>query len=267
MEFLTIETIALLFGIGLLAGWVDSIAGGGGLITLPALIGVGLSPAQALATNKLQSSFGSFTATSNFIRKGHLNPFEIWPMILLTFMGSSLGTLLVQSLNADFLINIMPFLLIGVGLYFLLQPSIGQEDRQERLGLWGFSFLCGFSIGFYDGFFGPGTGSFFALTFIALKGFNLLKATAHTKALNFTSNIASLLFFIIGGQVVWIVGLIMAMGQMIGAFLGSHMTMKHGSKIVRPLLVIISFAMTAKLVWSTPDHILRQWINFLLQSF
>ncbi|WP_135076517.1 TSUP family transporter [Terasakiella sp. SH-1] len=261
-EALTIETIALLFSIGLVAGWVDSIAGGGGLIALPALLGVGLNPAQALATNKLQGSFGTFAASVNFIQKGHLQLRDIWPMILLTFIGSACGTLLVQSLDAGVLMDTIPFLLLGVALYFLVQPKIGDEDRHQRLHLWGFALLIGFSLGFYDGFFGPGTGSFFTIGFVTLMGFNLIKATAHTKILNFTSNIASLFFFILGGQVVWIIGLIMAMGQTIGAYIGSHMSMKHGAKIIRPLLVLVSLAMTAKLIWSTPDHIIRQWIGF-----
>ncbi len=264
MDFLALDTLAILFAVGLLSGWVDSIAGGGGLIALPALLSVGLSPAQALATNKLQGSFGTFAATANFVRKGHLNLIEIFPMIVLTFLGSAAGTLLIQRLDASLLLTIIPFLLLAVGIYFLLQPKIGEDDQKQRLGLWGFSFACGFTIGFYDGFFGPGTGSFFAVAFITLMGFNLLKATAHTKALNFTSNIASLIFFIMGGQVIWIVGLVMAMGQMIGGFIGSHMTMKHGVKIIRPLLVIVSLGMTAKIIWSSPDHIIRDWITYFL---
>ncbi|MDV7339219.1 TSUP family transporter [Terasakiella sp. A23] len=264
MDFLALDTLAILFGIAILSGWVDSIAGGGGLIALPALLSAGLSPAQALATNKLQGSFGTFAATANFVRKGHLKLTDIWPMILLTFAGSATGTILIQNMDAAFLVDIIPFMLLAVGLYFLFQPKIGEDDQKQRVGIWGFSFIAGFTIGFYDGFFGPGTGSFFAIAFIALMGFNILKATAHTKALNFTSNIASLAFFIVGGQVVWIVGLVMAMGQMIGGFIGSHMSMKHGPKIIRPLLVIISFAMTAKLVWSTEDHIIRDWVSYLL---
>lgn len=266
MEIVAFDVLALLFLVGLLAGWVDSIAGGGGLLALPALLWAGLTPAQALATNKLQGSFGTFAATTNFVRKGHLDLKAIWPMILLTFIGSACGTLFVQALDASALIDVIPFLLLGMGFYFLLQPEIGAQDQKARMGLWGFSFTCGFSIGFYDGFFGPGTGSFFAVAFITLLGFNLLKATAHTKVLNFTSNIASLLFFILGGQMMWMIGLVMAGGQLIGGYLGSHMSMKHGGKIIRPLLVIISLAMTIKLVWSTPDHIIHHWIDLLVAT-
>ncbi|WP_417831003.1 TSUP family transporter [Terasakiella sp.] len=260
MEFLSYETLGLLFCVALIAGWIDSIAGGGGLIALPALLGAGLSPAQALATNKLQGSFGTFAATMNFYKKGHLNLKEIWPIIVMTFIGAALGTLAVQAIDASLLIDVIPFLLVGMGFYFLLQPQIGTQDRKARIGVWAYGLFFGFSIGFYDGFFGPGTGSFFAVAFITMMGFNILKATAHTKILNFTSNIASLLFFILGGQMVWVVGLVMAMGQLVGGYLGSHMSMKHGGKIIRPLLVVISFAMTIKLIWSSPDHIIHQWV-------
>jgi uncharacterized membrane protein YfcA len=263
MDFLSPEILALLFLVGLASGWVDAIAGGGGLIGLPVLIGIGLTPAQALATNKLQGGCGTFSASLHFIKKGHIRLKDIWPMILLTFIGAASGTLLVQSLDSSFLIDIIPFMLISVGIFFLLPLKVGKIDSPQKISLWGFSALCGFSIGFYDGFFGPGTGSFFAIAFMTLMGFNMLKATAHTKVLNFTSNVASLIFFAFGGQIVWIVGLVMAAGQLIGAYIGSGMTMKHGAKIIRPLLVIVSFAMTIKLVASTPDHIIQRWIEML----
>jgi uncharacterized protein len=262
MEGMGMEVLALLALVAFGAGLVDSIAGGGGLITMPALLWAGLTPVQALATNKLQSSFGSFAAALNFYRKGHFELRAMWPAVALTFAGAAAGALLVQRLDPQFLADAIPFLLVAVALYFLFQPRIGEVDRQQRLGHRGFAFSCGIGIGFYDGFFGPGTGSFFALAFVALLGFNLVKATAHTKLLNFTSNIASLLFFIIGGKVVWAVGLCMAAGQLAGAAIGSHLTMRHGGRIVRPVLVVVSIALTVKLVHSDPDHVIRQWLGF-----
>ena len=113
-----------------------------------------------------------------------------------------------------------------------------------------FAFTAALSVGFYDGFFGPGTGSFFALAFVSLMGFGLAKATAHAKVLNFSTNIASLIFFVIGGQVVVVLGLIMLVGQAIGATLGSRLVMTKGVKIIKPLVVIMSFAMSIKLLWS-----------------
>lgn len=246
---LELTTLMLLMLAALAAGFIDSIAGGGGLITLPALLATGMPPAQALGTNKLQSCFGSFTATLYFWRQGLINVCELWPHIVCTFVGSAVGTLLVQHLDPSFLSKLLPFLLIGFSLYFLLSPRISNEDSEQRISPLMFAFIIGTSIGFYDGFFGPGTGSFFAIAFVALAGFGLAKATAHTKLLNFTSNFASLLFFALGGHVLWSVGLAMAIGQYLGARLGSRMVVSHGVRLIRPLLVGISLVISLRLIW------------------
>ncbi len=259
MEYLSIETIAFLFAMGLVGGLIDSIAGGGGLISLPALMTVGITPVEALATNKMQSSFGSFSATYNYARNGHVKPLEMRAAIAFTFVGAVSGTLAVQALDSSLILQVMPFLLVGAALYFALGPKMHDEDAHHLMEKGPFYLLFGLAIGFYDGFFGPGTGSFWTLAFVAVLGFNVLKAIAHTKVLNFTSNIASLLFFAIGGHVVWTVGLCMAGGQLIGARIGSHLAMKHGAGLVRPLLIIVSMIMTGKLVFDNPENILHQW--------
>lgn len=246
---LDVITLLLLAGSALLAGFVDAIAGGGGLITLPVLLAAGLPPANALATNKLQSSFGSFSATWYFARRGYIDFSTIKPAIVLTFIGSACGTLLVQQINSGALSRLLPFLLIGFALYFLLSPRVGNEDSQRRLGHLAFAATAGLGVGFYDGFFGPGTGSFFAISFVALAGFNLAKATAHSKLLNFTSNLAALIFFALGGKMIWSAGLCMAAGQFVGARLGSRMVVNRGVSLVRPLLVVMSLAMSIKLLW------------------
>ncbi|MGL4207698.1 MAG: TSUP family transporter [Aeromonadaceae bacterium] len=248
MEF-ELTTLALLALSALVAGFIDAIAGGGGLITLPALLAAGLTPAQALGTNKLQSSFGSFSATWYFARRGHIDFSQMRLAIVLTFIGSALGSLLVQRLDASALSRVIPFLLIGFALYFLLSPRVGDKDSQRRISITAFACSIGLGIGFYDGFFGPGTGSFFALGFVALAGFNLAKATVHSKLLNFTSNLASLLFFALGGKIVWVVGFSMALGQLIGARLGSKMVIHQGGKLIRPLIVIMSLLMCGKLLY------------------
>ncbi|OAZ11176.1 membrane protein [Thalassospira tepidiphila MCCC 1A03514] len=247
MEF-GFDLLMILFAVATLAGFVDAIAGGGGLITIPALLWAGVTPAQALATNKLQGSFGSFSASLNFIRKGHVDPRDMVLAIVLTFAGSALGTVLVQMLDPGILMTILPGLLILIALYFLFSPRVGDIDAHQMIGKATFAFTAGFGIGFYDGFFGPGTGSFFSIAFVALLGFNMTKATAHTKVLNFTSNFASLVMFIAGGEVVWIVGGVMAVGALIGAQIGSHMVMKVGARLVRPLLVVTSIAISIKLI-------------------
>lgn len=244
-----LSTLLILFLCSGIAGFIDSIAGGGGLLTIPVLLSVGIPPAQALATNKLQSSFGSFSASYYFLRRGYIDLKLIRNAIIFTFTGSACGTLLVQQIDPSSLKQAIPFMLIGFALYFIFSPRIGDEDRQQRLSFFLFSLLVGLVVGFYDGFFGPGTGSFLAISFVALAGFNLAKATAYSKLLNFTSNIASLIFFMLGGKILWQVGLVMGVGQFIGARLGSKMVVSKGSKIIRPLLVTMSLVMSARLLW------------------
>ena len=246
---LELSTLLVLSLCSIIAGFIDSIAGGGGLLTIPALLSVGIPPAQALATNKLQSSFGSFSASFYFLRRGYIDLKLIRNAILFTFIGSACGTLLVQQIDPSSLKQAIPFMLIGFALYFIFSPHIGDEDRQQRMSFFLFSLLVGLVVGFYDGFFGPGTGSFLAISFVALAGFNLAKATAYSKLLNFTSNIASLIFFMLGGKILWQVGLIMGVVQFIGARLGSKMVVSKGSKIIRPLLVVMSLVMSARLLW------------------
>ncbi|QCO14245.1 hypothetical protein D3869_02805 [Azospirillum brasilense] len=256
MDLLSIETLSALFAVGLVAGFVDAIAGGGGLLTLPALLWAGLSPAQALATNKLQSSFGSFSAAVKFTRGGEVKPRDMAVMIGCTFVGSAAGAVIVQMIDPGFLRNVIPVLLIGIAIWLLVSPKAGEIDAQQRIGERGFALLAGTGIGFYDGFFGPGTGTFFAIAFVSLLGFNLRKATAHTKVLNFTSNIAALLFFLAGGQIAWVAGLLMGLGQMIGAQIGAHMVIRNGAAIVRPMLVVASIAITAKLIWTDAQGVI-----------
>lgn len=233
---------------GFVAGFVDSIAGGGGLLTLPALLTAGLPPSAALATNKVQSSFGSGSATLNFVRRGAVDPRSLRPSIVATFAGAATGTVLVQRLDASFLETLLPFLVLGVAAYFLLAPNAGDVERDARVDARVFARTAAPGIGFYDGFFGPGTGSFFAASFVALRGFDLTRATAATKVLNFTSNVAALLFFALGGAPVWVVGLAMAVGQFAGARLGSNLVLARGSRLVRPLIVVMSVAISLRLL-------------------
>ena len=243
------ELLVLLFLIATLAGFIDSIAGGGGLLTVPALLAVGLPPASALATNKLQSCGGSFSASFYFIRQRMVDLKQQKWAIACAFIGSALGTLSVMHIQADFLKLLLPILTISVGLYFLLSPTIGDSDRNSRLSFLQFALIPALIIGFYDGFFGPGAGSFYALAYITLAGFNLTKATAHTKVLNFTSNLAGLIFFIAGGEVVWSIGLVMLVGQFIGARLGAKMVIAKGRKLIRPMLITVSTIMSIKLIY------------------
>ena len=230
------------------------------MIALPALLMAGLGPTEALATNKLQSSFGSGTAAITFIVKGYVHLTRMWFAIICTFIGASMGTLLVQTLDASFLFQLIPVLLILFAVYFFFSSKLSNAHSQQLISLPVFSLLVGFSIGFYDGFFGPGTGSFFALAFILLLGYNARMATGHTKVLNFTSNIAALIFFIIGGHVLWVVGLIMGAGQIIGASIGARLVIKNGVKLVRVMLITTSVAVSLSMIAGNSDHFI--WLMF-----
>ena len=260
MESLTIELLALLFLAGLAGGFVDSIAGGGGLISVPVLLASGMPPVNALATNKAQAMFGSFTAMRTYAKKGHVHLKDMKVAIAFTFVGAAVGTLLAQILDPDIMMQVIPFLLIVSALYFAFGPRMGDLDRHHLMTTTPFYLVFGLSLGFYDGFFGPGTGSFWTLAFYAVLGFNMLKATAHTKVVNFTSNFTSFLFFAVAGHVLWIPAAAMAAGQLIGARLGANMAMKHGAKLIRPLLVVVSLIITAKLIADDPDNILHVWV-------
>jgi uncharacterized membrane protein YfcA len=243
------ETYALLTLTAFVAGFIDAIAGGGGLLTVPAMLWAGIPPIATLATNKLQGTFSSGTACFNFSRKKMIDWRTYWPTIVAILLLSALGAFIVQSIKAQVLNLIVPVLLILIAAYVLLSPRMSDEDAHQRLGVGGYTPVGG-AIGFYDGFFGPGTGSFFATSLVALRGMGLIRATAHTKAFNFTSNIGSLIVFALGGHMMVLLGLCMACGSMIGAYAGAHTAMRFGAKVIRPLLVTISLALTAKLLWN-----------------
>lgn len=232
-----------------LTGFVDAVAGGGGLIMLPALLFAGASPIQALATNKLQSVFGTAVATRNYARAGLVNCRDHKLAMTLVFVGAALGVLLVQRVKPTVLGLIIPLLLISVAVYVLVSPRMTDEDAHQRLSERGYAPIGGL-VGVYDGFFGPGAGSFFTTSLVALRGYGLTRATAVTKLLNFTSNVASVIFFAIGGQMLWLLGLCMAGGAMLGGWLGSHSAIRFGARLIRPLLVVISLGLTARLLWT-----------------
>lgn len=253
---LSIDILALLFSVTFVAAFIDAIAGGGGLITIPALLMTGMPPAMALGTNKLQAFGGSLSASLYFLRKKAVNLREFWFILLMIFIGSVIGTLLIQSIDSSLIKKGLPFLILAIGLYFLFTPKLGENDKKQRLSYPIFALCLGTILGFYDGFFGPGTGSLMNLACVLLLGFNLTKATAHAKVMNLTSNIASLIFFLIGGHIAWTAGFVMMAGSLIGANLGAKMVMTKGKQLIRPMVVIMSFIMTAKMAYD------QGWFNF-----
>jgi len=253
------EVIALLVAVAVLAGFIDAIAGGGGLITVPALLAVGVPPVQAIATNKVQSSVGTASATWSFWRAGKIDFHHIKIPLAATLVGAALGSLLLTVADTRWLMVLLPVLLIAIALYFLFGPKASNEDSHARLTPLAYAVVAG-GIGLYDGFFGPGTGSFFALSLVTLMGMGLTRATAHTKALNLMSNVVSVVVLAVGGHVLWLLGGCMAVGQFVGGRLGSHAAMRFGPRLIRPLLVIICLAMVAKLL-SDPANPLRHMVE------
>jgi len=246
---LGVDTYAILTLVAFVAGFIDAIAGGGGLLTVPAMLWAGIPPITMLATNKLQSSFGSGTACFNFSRKGLIDWRAYAPTVIAILLLSGLGAVVVQTIKPDILNLIVPGLLILIAAYMLLSPRMTDNDAHQRLTIAGYTPVGG-AIGFYDGFFGPGTGSFFATSLVALRGLGLTRATAHTKAFNFTSNFGSLIVFAFSGHIIVALGLCMAAGSTLGAYAGAHTAMRFGAKVIRPLLVTISLILTAKLLWN-----------------
>ncbi|MDP6547058.1 MAG: TSUP family transporter [Phycisphaerae bacterium] len=238
-----------LFTAGLVSGFVDSIAGGGGLITVPVLLLVGLDPKAALATNKFQASFGSSTATWQYYRHGHLDVRSALPGVVVTFIAAACGTLTVRAISPDMLGKIVPIAMGVILVYTVISPKLGHVARKPLLGRYGFYALLGMLLGFYDGFFGPGTGAFWTMAFMVFLGHEMPRATGHTKLMNFTSNIASLLFFLSSGLIRYSYGLAMAAGQLIGARAGATMASRRGTKFIRPVFLTVVAIVTVHLIW------------------
>ncbi len=243
---ITLELAVLLLGIAFIAGFLDTLAGGGGLLSLPALLLTGIHPLTALGTNKLQGTAGTASATFAVLKARKVS----WPsvrwLMLNAFIGSALGTIAVQFINIDALSFIIPAVLLIMGLYFLFSPRLGEYQSEAKLSAPLYSKIIVPIIGWYDGMFGPGTGSFFALAGVSLRGHPLIEATAIAKTLNFSTNIASLIIFLFAGQIAWAAGLIMVLGQLAGARLAAKYLFSIRPQVLRPIIVCMCFGMLIK---------------------
>ncbi|MFC6632282.1 TSUP family transporter [Microbulbifer taiwanensis] len=241
---LTISLLLIFFAVALLAGWVDTLAGGGGLITLPALLLAGVAPVNALATNKSQGVMGTLTSSITLFMKGHLRGRELIPLMAAAAVGAALGTWLVQRMETGWLNWVIPLLLLCVALYFWLTPNLGKTEARARQTekQWALTWVP--TLGFYDGVFGPGTGSFYAASGVAFRGQTLVDATIRAKLLNLTTNVASVALFAAGGKVLWTIGAVMMLGQVIGAYIGSHTILNGGARLIRPLVITMCVLMS-----------------------
>ncbi|WP_251551115.1 TSUP family transporter [Neobacillus muris] len=247
--------LLILLVFGFLAAFIDSVVGGGGLIALPALLFTGLPPAAAVATNKLAGTVGSLTSTIMFYRSGKVELKSIYKLFPLTFIGSMIGAWTVHLMNPEVLKPLMLVMLAAVAIYTIFKKNLGTISVKKELSIRHsiiFVVLI-FAIGFYDGFIGPGTGSFLIFAYLMM-GFDFLKAAGNAKFLNFGSNIAALIMFMVLGQVNYAYGIPMGIAQLAGAICGSRFAIKRGSSYVRALFILVTFLLLAKNAYDYFHH-------------
>ncbi len=250
-------TWVLLASIGLLAGFIDAIVGGGGMLTVPALLSLGLPPHLTLGTNKLSACFASGTAAYTYFKKQLFTPHFWKDSLYSTFLGALIGTILVNFLSAEWLEKILPAVILGAAIYSLfnrmkeqdattLTSTIPYLKIKQR--------IQGLLLGFYDGYAGPGTGAFWVISNMRLYKLNILLASGVAKSMNFTSNITSLVDFIYFGEVNWFIGLTMGSCLMLGAYIGAHSAIHFGAKFIRPIFIFIVVIMSLNLGYNA-------WLN------
>jgi uncharacterized membrane protein YfcA len=241
----TVELVLLVMA-ALCAGTVDAIAGGGGLITVPALLAAGLPTHVALGTNKGQSVFGSAASLATFWRAGKVTRDRAAPMFALGLVGSIAGAIAVTAIAPEVLRPIVIVMLVAAAALMLVRkPDKGERPPPPRAFAW--ALILAATIGFYDGFFGPGTGTFLIIGLVLLCHASLPRATADAKVVNFASNLAALCWFAGHGAVVWRFALPMAAAQLAGGLIGARLAIKGGAQLIRVVVILISLSLVAKL--------------------
>jgi uncharacterized membrane protein YfcA len=240
-------TLALLAFTALFAGIVDAIAGGGGLITLPAILTAGVPIEYAFGTNKGQSVWGSGIAMLTFWRAGKVDAKQALFAFPLAFLGAAIGARVVRGIDKDALKPIVIAMLIGAAVLLMIKKPSRDGDLPPTRGHLVWALVLALAIGFYDGFFGPGTGTFLIVGYVALCGRSMTHATADAKVVNFASNLAALATFAYDGVVIWKISLAMAAGQLLGGAIGARLAIKGGAKLIRVLVLLVSGALVVKL--------------------
>ena len=232
-----------------LAGFLDAIGGGGGLISLPAYLLAGLPVHSAIATNKLSGSCGTTLATVKFIRRGLVNWHLAVPTVFAAMLGSALGAKTSMAVEEGVMENLL-LLVLPCAAFIVLRSRAFREEGELRLNrrTWVTALVSAAVVGFYDGFYGPGTGTFLIIAFTAFAGFPLKRANAHAKVINLTTNLTSLGVFLTGGQVVFALGLAGAVCNMAGNFLGAELALKQGAKLTRPVILVVLVLLALKIL-------------------
>lgn len=239
-----------LCSVGFIAGLIDAIAGGGGMLTVPTLLTSGLPPHVALGTNKLAASFASCTASFAFYRKKLFNPRYWHYAIITTAIGAIVGTMIVNFLSIEFLDKYIPVIIILTAIYTLVAKTVENDNHTLPIKTYKIKIkqiIQGLILGFYDGIAGPGTGAFWMSSSSVLYKINILLSCGLARSTNFISNFFSLLTFIYLGHVNFILGISMGIFMMLGAWVGAHWAIKFGSKFIRPVFITVVIAMSANL--------------------
>lgn len=248
---LTLQTFLIVCPFVFLAGVVDAIGGGGGLISLPAYLIAGLPPHLAVATNKLSSPFGTALATYRFIRAGLVNFKLAVPAILAAIIGSSIGAhislLLPEAVMKYVLVIVLP-----LSAFLVLNKKLFNDEGADTVTLNRRTYLtetaAAFIVGIYDGFYGPGTGTFLIIAFTIFAKLDIKTANAQAKVINLTTNVTALSIFLLNGQVLLPLGLAAAFCNMIGGYIGAGLVMKNGSKIVKPSIILVLILLLLKML-------------------
>jgi len=245
-------TIVLLCAAGFLSAFVDSIAGGGGLISVPAFMLSGLPPAYVLGTNKFCSSFGSGASSFKFIKSDRVNFNLLKYLLPFTFIGAALGVKTVLAINEDVLNALVIIMVLFIGVYSLFSKTLGLENKFKGISKKNIfsGILLAFSLGFYDGFFGPGAGSFLIFGLIKIFGFDFVNSVGNARLMNFTSNITSLILFAISQKIYFTYALPVAVFMIIGARIGTKVALNKGAKVIKPIFITMSLAVAVKLLYN-----------------
>ncbi|MPN16816.1 putative membrane transporter protein YfcA [bioreactor metagenome] len=250
MESLSPEVLAFLVVAGFLSAFIDSVVGGGGMISLPALLLTGLPPSLALGTNKMASVMGSLTSTLSFMRSGKINYGLIKYLFPLSLIGSVFGVITVQKMPPEFLKPLVIVLLIAVTIYSVFKKDWGNESTYQGMTrkVAVLSGVAAFTLGFYDGFFGPGAGSFLIFAFLMI-GFDFVTAAGNARTLNFASNIAAVITFGLAGSINFYYSIPMGLAMIVGALAGTRLAITKGATYVRPLFITVTTLLVSKQLW------------------
>lgn len=251
MEQPSLEMLFFLISIGFVAAFIDAVVGGGGLISVPALLMTGLNPVLVLGTNKLGGTLSSLTSSASFFFSGKINFRLVLYLVPLSFIGSAIGAYTVKQIPSEFLKPLVVFMLLAVTIYTLFKKNWGDKSTYEGLKRTSSILLAfaAFILGFYDGFFGPGTGSFLIFVFL-LVGFDFVGASANAKVLNFASNLGSIIVFFLLKSVNLSYGIPLGLAMIVGALVGSRLAIRKGAAYVKPLFILITVLLIGKQLWS-----------------